>query len=88
MAEGTSGSGLRRLWITAGVIRRKRVSCGQAGHGGNKKTDENKAGHMDYTSKGARWILCLAIALGALGAGLAHAATLSLDVGRQGCRNQ
>jgi hypothetical protein len=36
---------------------------------------------MVYTSKGTRWISCLAIALGALGAGLAHAATLSLDVG-------
>jgi hypothetical protein len=36
---------------------------------------------MHYTSKGARWILCLAIEVGALGAGLAHAAALSLDVG-------
>jgi hypothetical protein len=47
----------------------------------NKKTDEKKAGYMDYTRKAARWISCLAIVLGAQGAGLAHAATLSLDVG-------
>ncbi|MGF6725466.1 hypothetical protein P3T43_004844 [Paraburkholderia sp. GAS41] len=39
---------------------------------------------MDYTRKGARWIACLAVALGALGmlgAGRAQAASLSLDAG-------